>query len=144
MVTNSKVLIIIASLIAMLIASAIAQTVGDAYTPPEERESGIALSWDANSESDLSHYAIYRSDVEADVSDYEMVTTTTATSYTDAGLPSEVERWYFVTAIDDADNESLPSNIVSATTDDTQAPGAPGGLTPQKWTGRITIVVEGE
>jgi len=127
----------------LLTIAAVAGAIAANYQPPVDRSSGVRLTWDANTESDLSHYSLYRSSTDGPVTDYELVTTTTTTGHIDSGLPSETAYWYFVTATDDAGNESAPSNIASATSGDVTPPGAPVGLTPASWSGRVTITIEG-
>ena len=75
----------------------------------------VDLSWEANTESDLAGYNVYRS--EASSGPYnkvnaELITTTT---YHDTGLTNGTTYYYVVTAVDNANNESTYSNEVSAT-----------------------------
>lgn len=71
--------------------------------------SQIDLAWDANSESDLSHYNIYRDGVKIDQ--------TTTTSYSDTGLAEGTTYTYEVSAVDTSGNEGQKSDPASATTE---------------------------
>ncbi len=70
--------------------------------------SQIKLDWTANTESDLSHYNIYRNDVK--------IAETTTTSYTDSNLQAGTTYTYRVSAVSTADLEGEKSDAVSATT----------------------------
>jgi len=69
----------------------------------------IDLTWDANSESDLSHYNIYRDGV--------LIDQTTSTSYSDTGLSPATTYTYEVSAVDTSNNEGAKSDPASATTE---------------------------
>ncbi|MHA1686729.1 MAG: lamin tail domain-containing protein [Candidatus Heimdallarchaeaceae archaeon] len=71
--------------------------------------SEISLTWDANTESDLSYYNIYRDGVK--------IAQTSDTSYTDSGLSPDTTYTYEVSAVDTSGNEGLKSDPASATTD---------------------------
>ena len=85
----------------------------------------IKLDWNANTESDLDHYNIYR--------DGSLIGTTTGTTYTDTGLTPETTYTYEVSAVDTSNNEGTKSDPASATTDpapaDTTPPAKVTGLT---------------
>ncbi|MHA1973179.1 MAG: fibronectin type III domain-containing protein, partial [Candidatus Hodarchaeales archaeon] len=83
--------------------------------------SQIDLVWNANSESDLDYYNIYRDGV--------LIATATSTSYSDTGLTSETTYTYQVSAVDLSGNEGLKSTTVSATTFDVTPPALVTGLT---------------
>lgn len=93
-------------------------------TPPEppigleaDPQNGrVILTWQANSETDLAGYNVYRDGVKINAN---LITTT---SYTDSDVTNGVTYEYFITAVDTSDNESDPSNVVQAT---------PGILPPQ-------------
>ncbi|MBD3190504.1 MAG: S8 family serine peptidase [Candidatus Heimdallarchaeota archaeon] len=71
--------------------------------------SQIDLSWDANTESDLSYYKIYR--------DGNYIADSTTNSYSDTGLTAETTYTYEVSAVDTSGNEGQKSDSVSATTE---------------------------
>ena len=70
--------------------------------------SQIDLTWDANTESDLSQYKIYRDGV--------YIAQTTGTSYSDTGLAASTAYTYQVSAVDTSGNEGQLSDSASATT----------------------------
>ena len=88
----------------------------------------VTLEWDSNTESDMSHYNIYRSDdgqatwhkVNPEPISHTGMGTET---WTEVNVPDGTYHWY-ATAVDMGNNESSPSNIVPATID-TQAPAPP-------------------
>ncbi|MHA1771056.1 MAG: fibronectin type III domain-containing protein, partial [Candidatus Thorarchaeota archaeon] len=65
-------------------------------------------TWNANSESDLDHYNVYRDGVK--------IAETTSTTYTDTGLSPETTYTYEVSAVDTSSNEGDKSDPASATT----------------------------
>ncbi|MGV9103148.1 MAG: S8 family serine peptidase [Candidatus Thorarchaeota archaeon] len=87
--------------------------------------SQIDLSWDANTESDLDYYNVYR--------DGSKITETTNTYYSDTGLSAETTYTYEISAVDTSGNEGEKSDSASATTDsepeDTTPPAKVTGLT---------------
>ena len=72
--------------------------------------SQIDLSWDANNETDLNHYNIYR--------DNSLIESSTATSYSDTGLTPSTSYCYQVSAVDTSGNEGVKSTQVCTTTED--------------------------
>ena len=88
----------------------------------------VTFEWDSNTEPDMSHYNIYRSDdgqaTWHKVNPDPITHTGTGTeTWTETNIPDGTYHWY-TTAIDTGDNESEPSNIVSKAID-TQAPAPP-------------------
>lgn len=92
----------------------------------------ITFAWDANTESDLAGYRIYKSTTSGQytygaanaVAAVGKVTTATATV-----TGAEGTKFYFVcTAYDTSGNESGPSNEVNYTIPDTTPPAAPKGF----------------
>ena len=88
----------------------------------------VTFEWDSNTEQDMSHYNVYRSDDNqatwhrvnpAPIPHTGMGTET----WTEYNVPDGTHHWYG-TANDTEGNESGPSNIVTATID-TQAPAPP-------------------
>ncbi len=92
----------------------------------------IRVSWQKPSDTTAAGYNLYRGSTEfSAVSQAEKVNPTpiTGNRYSDV-LPSD-ETWYYrVTTIDDADNESEPSNQVSAISDSTPPRAASIVYTP--------------
>ena len=91
----------------------------DDTTPPAQvtgltatasSSSQIDLAWDANSESDLSYYKVYRDGV------YVAQISNSYTTYSDTGLTSDTTYTYEVSAVDDSGNEGTKSDPASATT----------------------------
>jgi len=76
---------------------------------PGTGEGEIDVSWDPNSEPDLSHYRIERDDDPGFTSPTSF--TTDPPFYTDSGLTPGQTYWYRVFAVDDGGNESGPSNV---------------------------------
>ena len=90
--------------------------------------SDVTFQWDSNTELDMASYNIYRSDdgqltwnkVNAAPIVHEGTGTET---WTELGVPDGTHFWY-ATAVDTSENESPPSNIVTASFDST-APAPP-------------------
>jgi hypothetical protein len=76
----------------------------------------LDLSWDANTESDLDHYNVYRS--LSSGSGFSLTASTTTNSYSDTGLESSITYYYKVTAVDTSDNEGAASAEASGTTEE--------------------------
>jgi fibronectin type 3 domain-containing protein len=109
---------------------------GDAYAAGER----ISLAWDANTESDLSYYSVYRAASED--GPYAKVSTShiTTTSYTDYGLAHSTTYWYVITATDTAGNESAYSVAISATTYSDQPEITFSNLSPTNLTSQTSPV----
>jgi len=78
--------------------------------------SQVSLDWDDNTEWDLRGYNVYRS--TSHDGPYTRINgdaLVTGSSYVDAGLQNGTAYYYVVTAVDDAQRESTPSQEVSAT-----------------------------
>lgn len=101
----------------LVIPTLFAQDVGLVWDAPTTNEDGSPLT-------DLSNYKVYYNETETGA--FEFVGTTTGTTYTDAGR-TDGQHCYYVTAVDTAGNESLPSNTV-CTVIDTLRPGSPTNL----------------
>jgi len=88
----------------------------------------VTFEWDSNTEPDMSHYNIYRSDdgqttwhkVNPEPISHTGMGTET---WTEVNVPDGTYH-YYATAVDMGNNESGSSNIVPATID-TQAPAPP-------------------
>ncbi|PKM99485.1 MAG: hypothetical protein CVU78_06060 [Elusimicrobia bacterium HGW-Elusimicrobia-2] len=89
----------------------------------------ISLSWNTNTEDDFSAYQIYRS---TDNSVYTNILSTDSLSFTDTGLTNFTTYYYYLTAKDGSDNESVASDMVYATPKtvitDFIIPDVPGGV----------------
>ncbi|MBN2229059.1 MAG: lamin tail domain-containing protein [Candidatus Thorarchaeota archaeon] len=72
--------------------------------------SQIDLSWDANTEPDISHYRVYRDGV--------LNAQVLGTSYSDVGLDPLTMYTYEVSAVDTSINEGLKSSAITATTEE--------------------------
>ena len=85
------------------------------------------LTWSKNKEMDLAGYRVYRRPKGSTT--WTKLTTTTATSYTDATLPVTGAAYYYeIRAYDKAGNESSGTADQLVTTADRTAPAAPTGL----------------
>ncbi|MFQ5675889.1 MAG: FlgD immunoglobulin-like domain containing protein, partial [bacterium] len=88
----------------------------------------IKLKWDANNETDLNHYAIYRGYQSGAGQIFwgGVVATTSNTNWTDTSFQintsSSDKVHYRITAVDQANNESDYSNTVNSGTDDIPIP----------------------
>jgi hypothetical protein len=89
-------------------------------------ENQITLTWDANSESDLAGYYIYRDTSSSGSFPYLTQVSSSTTSYVNSGLGDEVTYYYKITAFDSSGYESAATGVVSATTN----PALAGGLGP--------------
>jgi hypothetical protein len=90
---------------------------GTPATPPSKvtgltatavSESQIDLSWDANPETDIDHYNVYRGGSK--------IAETSGTSYSDTGLNAGTTYTYEVSAVDTENEEGPKSDPASATT----------------------------
>jgi hypothetical protein len=71
----------------------------------------VVLSWNANSESDLSHYVVYKSNQVSEIFiSYEKLLETTENSVELTGL-GKGTHFFVVTAVDFVENESEYSNV---------------------------------
>jgi fibronectin type 3 domain-containing protein len=102
----------------------------------------VYLRWNANSESDLAGYNVYRSKTPG--SGYLKLNDSlvSGTSFTDTGALSGYTYYYVVTAVDDAGAESGRSSEVSAklAQGDTSSPSSPSSLNfPSKTASTISM-----
>ncbi|HYW70211.1 MAG TPA: hypothetical protein VE961_04210 [Pyrinomonadaceae bacterium] len=87
-------------------------------SPPNAIPGRIALFWSANSEPDLAEYRLYRStDPNLAKEKWTLITQAgfNKTTFTDTNVENGKTYYYFVRAIDNAGNESPPSQVVSET-----------------------------
>lgn len=82
----------------------------------------VVLSWNANTESDLAGYYVYRATSENGTYTRQNATPLAVTTLTQTGLTNGQTYWYYVTAVDTTGNESGASAKRSAT------PTAPAAL----------------
>jgi fibronectin type 3 domain-containing protein len=75
----------------------------------------VSLSWDANAETDLAGYNVYRGISAGGPYTKLNATLVTDASYSDTGLTNGITYYYVVTAVDTSTNESSYSTVVSAT-----------------------------
>lgn len=77
----------------------------------------ISISWNANSESNIAGYNIYRSQTSG--GNYTRINSTlvTTVAYDDSTVSSDTTYFYVVTAVDTSNNESAYSSQVFATSD---------------------------
>ncbi|MGV6807388.1 MAG: hypothetical protein ACWA5K_05750, partial [bacterium] len=119
-------------------SNAIEVTPGD-QTPPDAPEivSGrlvgdrTFIEWQPNGEDDLLGYRVYRSTRPLD--GYERVwpgagSARMAENFVDQKVEEGTSYWYYVTAVDQSDNESSPSAVIEILRPDTTPPSAPEGL----------------
>ncbi|HEU4938192.1 MAG TPA: fibronectin type III domain-containing protein, partial [Vicinamibacterales bacterium] len=89
----------------------------------------INLAWTGSTDNvGVTGYLIERCQ-GASCSTFAQITSVATTSFNNTGLTASTSYSYRVRATDAAGNQSGYSNVASATTPDTQAPTAPGGLT---------------
>lgn len=99
----------------------------------------VQLTWNANTERDLSHYVIYRNGAK--------IGTSTSASYTDTTVTNGTTYTYTVSAVDTSGNESEQSSPVTATPEapppppppDTTPPATPTGLTAFPGNGQVQL-----
>ena len=88
--------------------------------------SDVTFEWDSNTEVDMSYYNVYKSvDNQATWNkinpDPIMHTGMGTETWTETGVPDGTYYWY-ATAVDVGNNESDPSNIITANIDQAPAP----------------------
>jgi hypothetical protein len=99
--------------------------------------SAIALTWNANTESDLAGYRLQRS---TDGTNFAALASPTTNSYTDGSVTAGVTYWYRVAAADTTGNVSAYSGSVSAMMPLSDAPpAAPTGLTASLVSGSVNL-----
>lgn len=76
----------------------------------------VEIRWDKYSEADFSHYNIYRSTVDGFEPGYSNIYSSSDTSYfQDSNTTGNEKLYYRITALDSADNESVPGEQISVT-----------------------------
>lgn len=89
----------------------------------------IEFSWQANTESDLKKYRIYRATGTDSPSLYSLIHETVLTSYADSNMEYLTNYFYRVSAMDKNNNESAKSTALPATTVNINPPGIPQNFT---------------
>jgi fibronectin type 3 domain-containing protein len=117
-----------------------ATPVGVTVTPSQ---SGIALDWTDNSESDLAGYDVYRSD-SANGAFVKLNTAglLTGSAFTDTTAPAGQTSYYRVVAVDAANLQSAPATASAArpASADTTPPAMPTGVVPSPSQSGISLV----
>ena len=80
-------------------------------------DGNVALSWTANSDSDLMGYNLYRSQTSGNTGSKINSSVMTTTNYSDTNVISDTTYYYTLKAVDTSFNESATSAQTSATTD---------------------------
>ncbi|MCR5228150.1 MAG: PKD domain-containing protein [Eubacterium sp.] len=73
----------------------------------------IGLTWDESSEEDITAYKVYKADM--DKGNYRCVMNSASLNYYDTDIDAGESYAYYVTAVDEAGNESEKSNVSFAT-----------------------------
>ena len=92
-------------------------------------EDTILISWEANIDSDLDKYRVYRSAGVDSLPLYELVAETRLTTYTDQGMDYDTDYYYRISAVDKNGNESEKSVAVQAVTVNINPPAKPTDFT---------------
>ena len=74
----------------------------------------LDLAWNANDETDIDHYNVYRSTTSG--GPYDLIASPTTNSYSDTGLTASTTYYYVVSAVDVSGNEGEASDEASGTT----------------------------
>jgi len=107
--------------------------------------SQLNISWNANTEADLSHYNVYRGTISGFTPDpSNLVASITANSYMDTELKALIIYYYRVTAVDMSGNEGAPSDEVSGkTSEDMEGPAALDvAVNPNPTNGETAVVLK--
>jgi rhamnogalacturonan endolyase len=96
----------------------------------------VQIEWDANSDSDLAGYTLYRGKNEDNLT--LLTDAGNATSYLDTDVDNDTTYYYAVTAYDFDGNESVYSDVVQAIP--TVRPAAPSGISHRYDTNSIMLI----
>ena len=101
-------------------------------------DSQVQLTWNTVTATDLAGYHVER---RTGAGSWNRLTTElrTQNSLTDTGAVNDTTYAYRVLAVDNADNESGPSDTQFATPTDTTPPAVPTGLTVRPWNSVVAI-----
>ena len=94
-------------------AGAASKTVAVTLTVNTPATSSVALTWNANTESDLAGYKIYRATTSGGYGAPIATLQGNATTFTASGLQTGTTYFFVITAYDSAGNESPHSNEIS-------------------------------
>ena len=72
----------------------------------------LHFRWERNIEPDLKAYRLYRS--ENNLTTFSLLVEISQTEYVDRFLNYDSTYYYYLSAIDNAGNESLPTNIIDS------------------------------
>jgi hypothetical protein len=98
----------------------------------------IYLHWNSNTESDFSHYSVWR-DTSSGGPYTEIASNVDSNDYNDIGLSNGTTYYYVVTAFDTYDNESNDSNEASAAPQNLNPPAAPTGLAATAGNAQVSL-----
>ncbi len=114
-------------------------TAPDDVLPPATPESFILLGggdgearfrWVPNGEPDFHHYVLYRSTtLPTDYSGFGKLSEVTQNEYVDRFLAYDLTYYYYITAVDNAGNESNPSGVLDVRPVNISSPPSPYSLT---------------
>ncbi|MDI4647076.1 family 16 glycoside hydrolase [Cohnella hashimotonis] len=103
-------------------SDATAPTAPSGLTAYEMAAGTVELGWNASEDdTGVDHYAVFR--------DCSQIGTTSATTYTDSGVPASADGYYYVLAYDAANNDSGGSGAcVTTLAPDVTPPSVPGSV----------------
>jgi len=99
----------------------------------------VGIEWLLNNEYDVKQYKVYRS--VNDSLHFLLIGSASYDYFIDDSLEYDTTYFYYVTAIDDNDNESIPSKILNAKPANVRSPGKPAYLeiNARNWQDSISI-----
>lgn len=102
----------------------------------------VGIEWLLNNEYDVKSYKIYRS--LNDSLHFKMLSASSSDYFIDDSLEYNTTYFYYVTAIDNSNNESEPSKIINAKPENVKAPRAPTYLeiNARNWLDSISIYLK--
>ncbi len=86
----------------------------------------VHFRWEINSEKDLKEYRLYRA--INNTTSFSLLVSIIQTEYVDRFLNYDSTYYYYLTAVDNAGNESLPTNIIDIQPLNLSAPQPPSNL----------------
>jgi len=93
----------------------------------------LNLTWNKNLELDIHHYRVYRNST--------FIANASTNFYQDRGLIEYRTYIYYITAVDEAQNEGTASTIASGIPIDIKAPSPPTVIEPVSKSGRTAILI---